>query len=56
MRRRSELGTVGVDIGFVPEQCLDDLNAAAEDCDAQRHFPKFVESVYVCASIEKQLD
>jgi hypothetical protein len=56
MRRRSNLGTVDVDIGLVPEQCLDDLKASAEDCDAQWHFPLIMESVYVCASIEKKLD
>lgn len=56
MRRRSELRTVDVDIRLVPKQCLDDLNAAAEDRDAQRHFPLFMEGVDVCASIEEEFD
>jgi hypothetical protein len=53
---RPEADAVDIDIGLVPEQCLDNLNAAAEDCNAQRHFPHLVESVDVCASIEEEFD
>ena len=48
--------TVDVGVGLVPEQCLDDLDAPAEDCDAQWHPPQRVEGVYVSARIEEELD
>ena len=56
MRRRPELSTVNVDIGFISEQRFDDLEAAPDDSDAQRHFPLRVDSIDVCASIEKAFD
>lgn len=56
MCRGSEVNTVDVGIGFIFEQCLDDLKAAPEDCDAQRHFSHFMKGVGVYTSVEKKLN